>query len=72
MTSPFDDDGGHFLVFVHAENRHAPRSDFAAIPAEWRARCESEKRPDCLASGEKTWADMRPGKVIAAMEVSVA
>ncbi|WP_266171371.1 MbtH family protein [Dyella subtropica] len=59
MSSPFDDDSGHFLILVNAENQHSLWPDFADIPAGWRAAC--------LAYVERTWTNMRPGRLIAVM-----
>ena len=68
MNNPFDDDKGSFLVLVNDEGQHSLWPDFAAIPAGWTTAFGPAARADCMDYVDRSWTDMRPRSLIAAME----
>lgn len=68
MTNPFDDPEASYLVLVNDEGQHSLWPAFAAVPEGWEAVFGEAGREECLAYVEKTWTDMRPKSLIAAME----
>lgn len=67
MSNPFDDDEGEFVVLVNEENQHSLWPTFAEVPAGWRTVFGPDSRQSCLDHVEKSWTDMRPASLIAAM-----
>ncbi|NEY34582.1 MbtH family NRPS accessory protein [Streptomyces sp. PRKS01-65] len=68
MTNPFEDPDASYLVLVNDEGQHSLWPAFAAVPEGWRTAFGEAGREECLAYIEKTWTDMRPKSLIAAME----
>jgi uncharacterized protein YbdZ (MbtH family) len=68
MTNPFEDDSATYLVLVNDEGQHSLWPEFAAIPLGWTLTFGPASRADCLDYVEKTWTDMRPKSLIAAMD----
>lgn len=68
MNNPFDDDKGTFLVLVNDEGQHSLWPDFAPVPAGWTAAFGPEARAACMDYVDRSWTDMRPKSLIAAME----
>ncbi|ROO86323.1 MbtH protein [Actinocorallia herbida] len=66
-TNPFDDENGTFLVLVNAEGQHSLWPVFADVPAGWTTAHGPDSRQACLDHVERTWTDMRPASLAAAM-----
>ncbi|MET8870048.1 MbtH family protein [Nonomuraea sp. NPDC004580] len=68
MTNPFDDPDAEFLVLVNDEGQHSLWPVFIDVPEGWTSVFGKASREECLAYIEKSWTDMRPKSLIAAME----
>ncbi|WP_018599300.1 MbtH family protein [Mycobacterium sp. 155] len=66
-TNPFDDDNGTFFVLVNDEDQYSLWPAFADVPAGWWVVFGESDRVDCLAYVERTWTDLRPRTLRAAM-----
>ena len=67
MTNPFEDPDAQFLVLVNEEGQHSLWPVFVDVPAGWDAVFGEAPRQECLEYIEKSWVDMRPKSLIAAM-----
>ncbi|PSK98144.1 MbtH protein [Murinocardiopsis flavida] len=67
MTNPFDDPDGDFLVLVNDEGQHSLWPEFAAVPAGWQVAHSSAPRQVALDYIDRTWTDLRPASLRAAM-----
>lgn len=68
MASPFDDEGGVFLVLVNEEKQHSLWPAFIPVPAGWLAVHGPAGRKACVDYVDATWTDMRPVSLIRAMD----
>ncbi|MFI6763860.1 MbtH protein [Micromonospora pisi] len=68
MTNPFEDNDAEYLVLVNDEGQHSLWPVFVDVPAGWQVVHGKAARQDCLDYIEKSWTDMRPKSLIAAME----
>jgi MbtH protein len=68
MSNPFEDPEGEYLVLVNEENQHSLWPVFAAVPEGWKRVFGAAERQECLDYVERSWTDMRPTSLIAAME----
>ncbi|TVS83598.1 MbtH family protein [Mycobacterium helveticum] len=66
-TNPFDDDELAFCVLVNDEEQHSLWPAFKDVPAGWRVVFGADSRANCLTHIEKSWTDLRPGSLRAAM-----
>ncbi|SER23928.1 MbtH family protein [Actinokineospora terrae] len=66
-SNPFDNEDGVFLVLVNAENQHSLWPEAVDVPTGWTVAHERDTRQACLDYVERTWTDMRPASLIAAM-----
>ena len=67
MTNPFEDNDASYLVLVNEENQHSLWPEFVPVPAGWTVANGPATRQDSLDYIERTWTDMRPASLIAAM-----
>ncbi|HTI21075.1 MAG TPA: MbtH family protein [Kutzneria sp.] len=67
MTNPFEDNDASYLVLVNEENQHSLWPEFVPVPAGWTVANGPAARQDSLDYIERTWTDMRPASLIAAM-----
>ncbi|SER89889.1 MbtH protein [Lentzea xinjiangensis] len=67
MTNPFDDPDARFLVLVNSEGQHSLWPEFADVPAGWEIALPANSRQACLDHVERSWTDMRPASLVAAM-----
>jgi MbtH protein len=67
MVNPFEDESGTFIVLTNAEGQHSLWPLSVAAPAGWETLFGPGTRPACLAYVEEHWADMRPKRLIQAM-----
>jgi MbtH protein len=72
VNNPFEDADGEFIVLVNDENQHSLWPIFAEVPAGWRTTFGPDDREQCLDHIERSWTDMRPASLIAAMERDTA
>jgi MbtH protein len=68
VTNPFDDPDGSFVVLVNDEGQYSLWPVFADAPAGWTVVHPESDRQTCLDFVERTWTDMRPKSLVAAME----
>jgi MbtH protein len=68
VTNPFDDPDADYLVLVNDEGQYSLWPAFIAVPPGWQTVFGAAGRQDCLDHIEKSWTDMRPKSLIAAME----
>ncbi|MCF3960185.1 MbtH family protein [Streptomyces fuscigenes] len=68
MTNPFEDPEGRFLVLVNDEGQYSLWPVFADVPEGWTVAHDEDTRAACLEWIERTWTDMRPLSLIAAMD----
>ena len=66
--NPFDDADGSFFVLVNAEGQHSLWPAFAEVPAGWTVGFGKDSRQACLDYVERSWVDMRPASLVAAMD----
>jgi MbtH protein len=57
-----------YLVLVNDEGQHSLWPTFIEVPAGWSAVFGEARRQECLDYIEKSWTDLRPKSLIAAME----
>ena len=60
MASPFDSEGGEFLVLVNAEGQYSLWPSFRELPRGWCTAGKGGGRQECLDWIEAHWTDMRP------------
>ena len=72
MANPFDDPDGTFFVLVNDEGQHSLWPGFLDVPAGWRVVYGEDGRQDCIDFIERSWTDMRPKSLIAAMNTAAA
>lgn len=68
VTNPFEDPDGRYSVLINDEGQHSLWPTFAAVPNGWTVIFGEDGRQECLDFIEKSWTDMRPNSLIAAME----
>jgi MbtH protein len=68
VTNPFDDPDANYLVLVNEEGQHSMWPVFVDVPKGWEPVFGEAGRQDCLDYIQKSWTDMRPKSLIAAME----
>lgn len=66
--NPFDDEGLRFLVLVNAEGQHSLWPEFSPVPQGWRSVFGASSRQECVDYIERTWLDIRPLSLVAALE----
>ena len=66
--NPFEDPDAMYLVLVNDEGQHSLWPVFVDVPDGWNAVFGEAGREECLDYIEKSWTDMRPKSLIAAME----
>jgi MbtH protein len=69
MSNPFEDPTANYLVLVNAEGQHSLWPTFAEVPDGWDVAFGEAGRQECLDFIEKSWTDMRPKSLIAAMHL---
>jgi MbtH protein len=72
MANPFDDPDGSFFVLVNDEGQHSLWPAFLDAPAGWRVVYGEDGRQECVDFIERSWTDMRPKSLIAAMNTAAA
>lgn len=68
MTNPFEDPNADYFVLVNAEGQHSLWPVFVEVPAGWEVVFGAAGRQEGLDYIEKSWVDMRPKSLIAAMQ----
>ncbi|MEU1737205.1 MbtH family protein [Streptosporangium sp. NPDC020145] len=68
MANPFEDPDALYLVLVNDEGQHSLWPTFSPVPAGWEVVFGEAARQECLDHIERSWTDMRPKSLIAAME----
>ncbi|MFE2540549.1 MbtH family protein [Actinacidiphila glaucinigra] len=68
MTNPFEDPTAHYFVLSNEEGQHSLWPVHAGVPDGWEITFGEAPRQDCLDHVERSWADMRPRSLVAAME----
>lgn len=68
MINPFEDPSAAYLVLVNAEGQHSLWPTFVDVPEGWTVAFGQASRAECLEYVEKSWVDMRPNSLIAAMD----
>ncbi|MEV7009219.1 MbtH family protein [Streptosporangium sp. NPDC051022] len=68
MVNPFEDPDSRYLVLINEEGQHSLWPAFSPVPAGWDVIFGEAGRQDCLDFIERSWTDMRPKSLIAAME----
>lgn len=68
MTNPFEDPDANYIVLVNEEGQHSLWPTFVEAPAGWTKIFGEASRPECVEFIEKSWTDMRPKSLVAAME----
>ncbi|MGA4837511.1 MbtH family protein [Streptomyces sp. G45] len=68
MTNPFEDEQAVFLVLVNEENQHSLWPASLDVPAGWRTTHGPATRQECLDHVERTWTDLRPASLTAALQ----
>lgn len=68
VANPFDDPDASYCVLVNDEGQHSLWPVFADIPEGWHKVFGEAGRQECLDHIEKSWTDLRPKSLIAAME----
>ncbi len=63
MTNPFDDQDGHFLVLVNAEEQHSLWPAFAEVPTGWTSVHGPGSRETALVYVDEHWTDLRPKSI---------
>lgn len=66
-TNPFDDENGTFYALVNDEGQYSLWPTFVDVPSGWTIAHGPDTRPTTLEFIERTWTDMRPASLIAAM-----
>ncbi|MEU5693387.1 MbtH family protein [Actinosynnema sp. NPDC020468] len=66
-TNPFEDEDGVYLVLVNDENQHSLWPSSIAVPAGWTTTHGPTTRAECLEHIERTWTDLRPASLVAAI-----
>jgi MbtH protein len=67
VTNPFDDPDANYLVLVNDEGQHSLWPVSVDVPKGWETVFGAATRQDCLDHIEKSWTDMRPKSLIAAI-----
>jgi MbtH protein len=68
VVNPFEDPDASYLVLVNDEGQHSLWPTFIDVPAGWNVTFGEAGRQECLDYIEKSWTDLRPKSLIAAME----
>ncbi|MFB7293630.1 MbtH family protein [Actinacidiphila glaucinigra] len=68
MTNPFEDPTARYLVLINNEGQYSLWAAFIEVPDGWTVAFGEATREECLEFIEKSWVDMRPKSLIAAME----
>ncbi|MFE6702465.1 MULTISPECIES: MbtH family protein [Streptomyces] len=68
MSNPFEDPNATYFVLVNAEGQHSLWPAFAEVPEGWDKAFGEASREECLEFTEKSWTDMRPKSLVAAMQ----
>jgi len=68
VTNPFDDPDARYVVLVNDEGQHSLWPVLADAPDGWRVIFGEAVRQECLDFIEESWCDMRPKRLIEAME----
>jgi MbtH protein len=68
VPNPFEDPDATYLVLVNDEGQHSLWPVFIDVPAGWTTVFGEASRDDCMEYIEKSWTDLRPKSLIAAME----
>jgi MbtH protein len=68
VMNPFEDPDGTYLVLVNDEGQHSLWPSFIDVPDGWNMVFGEAGRQECLDYIEKSWTDLRPKSLIAAME----
>ncbi|MFB7668159.1 MbtH family protein [Kitasatospora sp. NPDC056138] len=68
MSNPFEDPNATYFVLVNAEGQHSLWPAFAEVPEGWDIAFGEAGREECLEFTEKSWTDMRPKSLVAAMQ----
>ncbi|MET9301025.1 MbtH family protein [Micromonospora aurantiaca] len=68
VVNPFEDPDASYLVLVNDEGQHSLWPKFIDVPAGWNVVFGEAGRQECLDYIEKSWTDLRPKSLIAAME----
>jgi MbtH protein len=61
-----------YLVLINEEGQHSLWPIFAKVPEGWEVIFGEAQRQECLDFIEKSWTDMRPNSLIAAMKSNAA
>jgi MbtH protein len=70
MGNPFDDEEARFLVLMNDERQYSMWPAGVPVPAGWDVALSESSHAECAAFVEKTWTDMRPASLVAAMDAN--
>ncbi|MEU4096155.1 MbtH family protein [Streptomyces sp. NPDC026673] len=70
MTHPFEDPSAPCFVLSNEEGQHSLWPARADVPEGWDIVFGEAARQECLDYVERSWVDMRPRSLVAAMEES--
>ncbi|WP_323373503.1 MbtH family protein [Plantactinospora alkalitolerans] len=65
--NPFEDPDASYLVVVNDEGQHSLWPAFLDVPEGWTSVFGEAGRQEALDYIEKSWTDLRPKSLIAAM-----
>ncbi|MFF4219728.1 MbtH family protein [Streptomyces nondiastaticus] len=68
MTNPFEDADANYLVLVNEEGQYSLWPTFVDVPSGWARVFGEAPRSECIEFIEKSWTDMRPKSLVAAMQ----
>lgn len=68
MSNPFEDEDARFLMLVNDERQCSLWPAFAEVPDGWTVAHAEDTRQACLDYVERSWTDMRPHSLAAAMD----
>ena len=67
MTNPFEDESGTYLVLKNDEDQYSLWPAFAPVPDGWTVVHDRDTRQACLEYIETHWTDLRPRRLVEAM-----
>jgi len=70
MVNPLDGSDADYLVLINVEGQHSLWPKYLDVPDGWETIFGAAKRQECLDFVEKSWSDMRPSSLVAAMDVT--
>jgi MbtH protein len=68
MPNPFERDDRNYLVLMNSEDQYSLWPEWIAVPNGWRVVSGPQPRADAIAYIDANWTDMRPKRLVAAMD----